>query len=137
MGRAKNKPDMGAVLGQFADARAVIETVCRALDSDKHGEELNNPTTDGADDVGRRYNTLSRAIARLHEPEAMALGAAIRDARKAKGLTQTEAAARCGRSQVSEGSQCLRDTDSVVVRKVQEKHCASIAQGSGIDSSAA
>lgn len=38
--RKSTRPDLSAFLGEFAEARAVIETACKALENDEHGGDV-------------------------------------------------------------------------------------------------
>jgi hypothetical protein len=62
--RNSTRPDMGAILGQFADARAIIETACKAMEADEHGSDVMTLRT-GLAMLDAAYNALDRAIGRL------------------------------------------------------------------------
>ena len=58
------RPDLGVILGSFAEARAVIETACKALEADEHGDEVMALRT-GLTMLNAAYNAMDIAIGRL------------------------------------------------------------------------
>jgi hypothetical protein len=62
--RKSTRPDLGAVLGAFAEARAVIETACKALEADEHGDDVMALRT-GLTMLDEAYDELDLAIGRL------------------------------------------------------------------------
>lgn len=62
-GRVYRRADLDAILGKFADSRAVIETACKAMEADEHGSEAMTLRT-GLKMIDCAYNALDKAIAR-------------------------------------------------------------------------
>jgi hypothetical protein len=64
MPRNKKQPDLSAILGEFADARAVLETACTAMEANEHGPDVMTLRT-GLVMLDLAYNALDLAIGRL------------------------------------------------------------------------
>lgn len=62
--RAHTHSDLGTILGKLADSRAVIETACKAMESDEHGSDVITLRT-GLTILDGAYNALDTTIARL------------------------------------------------------------------------